>query len=77
MATGGSSAEPEPLSALDIGPRALGPERRLLGKVRVGGGGSRPRAPGPWAPGPCGPKGLSSALEPPVAMYFHKKGMDI
>ena len=33
--------------------------------------------PGPGALGPCAPKGLGSALEPPVAMYFHKKGIGI
>ena len=79
MATGGSSAEPEPLGALDMGPRALGPGGRLLGKVRVGGWGGGAAGPRARARGPMSkaPKGSGSALEPPAAMYFHKKGIEI
>ena len=75
MATGGSSAEPEPLGALDMGPRALGPGGRLLGIVRVGGGGQPAPGPGPGGPWPMSkaPKGSGSALEPPSGHVFSQE----
>ncbi len=86
MATGGTGAGLEPLPDLAHGPGA-GPGPGAGAGCRggdVGGGwGSRPRARTRGRPlahvklGAKAPKGSGSALEPPVAMYFHKKGIEI
>ena len=86
MAAGGSSAEPEPLGALGArahGPGPPGPGGPAAGDSPgggVGGGAAGPPGPGPRGPcalAPKAPKGSGSALEPPAAMYFHKKGIEI
>ncbi len=51
-------------------------------KIRGGEGGGRLPGPGPGPMGPCAlgpkaPKGSGPAPVAPVAMYFHKKGIDI
>ena len=77
MATGDSSAELKPLGPHGPGAHGPGARGQLPGGLRAVEEGGWAAGLGPWARGPCGPKGLSSALESPVAMYFQKKGMEI
>ena len=50
-----------------------GPGPAAQDGLRAAGKGRQPAR----ARGPCGPKGLSSALEPTVGMYFHKECIEI
>ena len=90
MATGGPRAWPLPLGALG---RAAGARGEACGEVRGGaarfarcgiqpGRAAPPRtsphaSPRTPAARPKWPKGRGQALGPPVAMYFHKKGVEI
>ena len=84
MATGGARAWPLPLGPLGRAPGARGDVRAGGGAIGWDGvlhqlGAAPPPRTSPRAPGarPKGPKGRGQALGPPVAMYFHKKGIKI
>ncbi len=83
MAPGGLRAWPLPLGALGRAAGARGEARARGPRFARGGvlgrGGdplarTSPRAP---AARPKAPKGRGQALGPPVAMYFHKKRIEI
>ena len=87
MATGDTGAGPEPLGALGQAPWAPWAEPGTGPTAGCGPGTLQPR---PWArawvPGPRGPCAFALAfalalakdpLAAPVAMYFHKKGIEI